>query len=78
MFETEQATCVLPVNCNCISAASSIVWQVHAGGAAADACALTLAVYSSDGSSGDRQPGSAAVPVNALRNRAIALAATEV
>lgn len=52
--------------------------QHNAGGAAADACALTLAVYSSDASSSDRQLGSAPVPVNALRNRAIALAATEV
>ena len=45
----------------------------------ADACALSLAVYSSDVSSNVEQLGSPPpIPVNALRNRAIALAATEV
>lgn len=48
------------------------------GVAVADACALSLAVYSSDVNSSDEQLGSSPVPVNALRNKAIALAATEV
>lgn len=47
--------------------------------AVADACALNLAVYSWDGSSGDEQLSSPPpVPVNALRNRATTLAITEV
>ena len=47
--------------------------------AVADACALNLAVYSWDVSSGDEQLSSPpAVPVNALRNRATSLAITEV
>lgn len=56
------------------------VYRAHAscGVAVADACALNLAVYSSDVDSSDEQLGSPPVPVNALRNKAIALAATKV
>ena len=40
----------------------------------ADACALDMAVYHSGSNDGD----SAAIPANSLRNRALAMATTEV
>ena len=64
----------------CIKLIVIVTGQSHAycGVTVADACALNLAAYSSDVSFGDEQLGGPPVPVNALRNRAIALAITEV
>ena len=64
----------------CIKIIVIVLYQCHAycGVGVAEARALNLAVYSSDVSFGDEQLGDPPVLVNALRNRAIALAITEV